>query len=77
MLVASEDEALPVDPSVESGALSLVANLQAHLGVCGEVELGIVERLDESVLRSALQVPPEDSPASYWLYRGLEVGEEA
>ena len=77
MLVATEDEALPVDPSVESGALSLVADLQAHLGVGGEVELGIVERLDESVLRSALQMPQEDSPASYWLYRGLKVGEEA
>ena len=45
MLVAPEDEALPVDPGVESGTLSFVANLQAHLGVCGEVELRIVERL--------------------------------
>ena len=57
MLVTTEDEALPVDPGVESGALSLVADLQPDLGVGGEVELGIVERLDESVLRSALQVP--------------------
>ena len=77
MLVASEDEALPVDPGVQSGTLSFVANLQAHLGVCGEVELRIVERLDESVLRSALQMPQEDSPACCWLYRRLEVGEEA
>ena len=76
MLVASEDEALPVDPGIQSGTLSFVANLQTHLGVCGEVELGIVERLDESVLRSALQMPQEDSPACCWLYRGLEVGEE-
>lgn len=77
MLVASEDEALPVDPGVQSGTLSFVANLQAHLGVCGEVELRIVEWLDESVLRSALQIPQEDSPACSWLYRRLEVGEEA
>ena len=75
MLIAPEDEALPVDPGVQSGTLSFVANLQAHLGVCGEVELRIVERLDESVLRSALQMPQEDSPAFRWLYRRLEVGE--
>ena len=28
------------------------------------------------MLRSALQMPQEDSPACCWLYRGLEVGEE-
>ena len=77
MLVTTEDEALPVDPGVQPGALSLVADLQAHLGVSGEVELRIVERLDEAVLRSALQVSQEDSPACCWLYRGLKVGEEA